>query len=129
MSVGLKKWTEYSKVFAAIIIITFFSLGINDLAVHFEDRVLFWMKGVIKWQPAFSSAALLFEKPSEGSLCIDSVSNILSYGYKLQALCRVRSSAQGVRHSPRTFGPREVHLLLRMGSLGLLKNPLRAGCS
>jgi NitT/TauT family transport system permease protein len=44
-----QNWTEYSKVFAAIIIITFFFSGIMTLLFKIRDRVLFWMKGVIKW--------------------------------------------------------------------------------
>ncbi|MGC9967371.1 MAG: ABC transporter permease subunit [Syntrophobacteraceae bacterium] len=44
-----QNWTEYSKVFAAIIIITFFFSGIMTLLFKVRDRVLFWMKGVIKW--------------------------------------------------------------------------------
>ncbi|MEN6437600.1 MAG: ABC transporter permease subunit [Syntrophobacter sp.] len=44
-----QNWTEYSKVFAAIIIITFFFSGIMTLLFKIRDKVLFWMKGVIKW--------------------------------------------------------------------------------
>ena len=44
-----QNWTEYSKVFAAIVIITFFFSGIMTLLFKVRDRVLFWMKGVIKW--------------------------------------------------------------------------------
>jgi NitT/TauT family transport system permease protein len=44
-----QNWTEYSKVFAAIIIITIFFSSIMTLLFKVRDRVLFWMKGVIKW--------------------------------------------------------------------------------
>jgi NitT/TauT family transport system permease protein len=44
-----QNWTEYSKVFAAIIIIIFFFSGIMTVLFKVRDRVLFWMKGVIKW--------------------------------------------------------------------------------
>lgn len=44
-----QNWTEYAKVFAALVVVTFFFSGIMTLLFKVRDRVLFWMKGVIKW--------------------------------------------------------------------------------
>jgi NitT/TauT family transport system permease protein len=44
-----RDWAEYSKVFAALIIMAAFFSTIMTLLFFIRDRVLVWQKGVIKW--------------------------------------------------------------------------------
>jgi len=42
-------WTEYGKVFAALIIMAAFFSTVMTLLFKVRDRVLVWQKGIIKW--------------------------------------------------------------------------------